>query len=123
MHRKNGNKYLTFDYLLVGMLTQQLGLGLLSSFCAVLCFHFFPSLLVAAASQSSHAGSSLLLQPTLHAQHLSVEHTKEPLLGLGTCLAPGTQAAQQGGHHVPVDLNPRGLQVIGGVQQGGHLEA
>ncbi len=111
-----------YYYLLVCMLAQQLGLGLLSSFSAVLCLHFFPCLQVTLACQSSHAGPSLLLQPTLHAQQLSVEHTEQPLLGLGAGLAAEPQTAQQGGHHVLVDLNPAGLQVIGGTQQRRHFK-
>lgn len=88
---KSKNSY----YLLICMLTQQLSLGLLSSFSVMFCFHFFPSLQVTLASKSGHASPSLLFQAALHAQQLPVEHAEQPLLGLNAGLAPGSQAAEQ----------------------------
>lgn len=83
-----------YCHLLVCVLTQQLSMGLLSSLSAMLCLHFFPSLQITLASQSSHAGPPLLLQPTLHAKQLTMEHTEQSLLGLGAGLAPGPKTTQ-----------------------------
>lgn len=114
----------TYDYyLLVCMLTKKLSPGFVSSFSAMLCFHFFTSLQVALASKCCHASPSLLLQTALHAQQLPVEHTEQPLLGLHTGLVPGPKATEQGRHHILVDLNPGGLQIIGSMQQCGHFKA
>lgn len=112
----NVSNVTTSHYLLVGMLTKPLDLGLFSLLSLMLCFHFFMCFQVALTSQCSHASASFLLQASLHSKQLPMNHTEQPLLGLDADLALWSQSPKQAGHHVFVNLNPDGLQVTGGLE-------